>query len=529
VPYKVFFVEDEIEIREGIRDNVAWKEHGFEFCGEAPDGEMALPLLQATKPDVLITDIRMPFMDGLQLSQIVRDRLPATKIIILSGHDEFEYAQKAIKLGVFEYLLKPVSVQDLHQVLQKAAAELDQERGEQQALQELRDQVEENRAALRERFLLRLVTGAASPAEAIEKSQLLGIDLIARSYLAVAIRIEPADRSEPLDLHRLRRAQRLAAVLVENNPDAFLLRKDLHEWVLLLKGGSPENLTEERDLLLARMQQAVSGAHCELFAGSGTPQNRITEICHSFLQAADSLEEAARGRKSAGGAGDGSDEASLLKVDKSAVEDYLRSGTVEGFDAFFETFSRPLGERALRSPVAKNYIFTDVVLASARFVDELGGDVDQVVPELGSIETVLEGIAGVEQLRERVRSILAGALAFRDNLVTHQYAGMIKQAQEYMERRYMDPELSLSDVAGEVNHSACHFSAIFSQETGQTFKEYLTEIRIKKARELLRTTTLKAFEICDRVGYRDPHYFSHVFHKHTGLTPMEYRLQVQAV
>ena len=100
-------------------------------------------------------------MDGLQLSQIVRDRLPATKIIILSGHDEFEYAQKAIKLGVSEYLLKPVSVQDLHNVLQKVASELEQERGEQQALQRLRDQVEENRAALRERFLLRLVTGAA--------------------------------------------------------------------------------------------------------------------------------------------------------------------------------------------------------------------------------------------------------------------------------------------------------------------------------------------------------------------------------
>ena len=303
MPYRVFFVEDEIAIREGIRDNVDWNAHGFEFCGEAPDGEMALPLLYAAKPDVLITDIRMPFMDGLQLSQIVRDRLPATKIIILSGHDEFEYAQKAIKLGVFEYLLKPVSVQDLHLVLQKAAAELDQERGEQQALQKLRDQVEENRAALRERLLLRLVTGDASPAEAIEKSQLLGIDLVARSYLVVGIRIEPSDRSEPLDLDSLQRAQQLAALLVENNPDAFLLRKDLHELVLLLKGSSPENLYEERDLLLERMRQAVRSAQCELIAGSGTPQKRITEICQSFLDAADNLEDAARGRKSAGGAG----------------------------------------------------------------------------------------------------------------------------------------------------------------------------------------------------------------------------------
>ncbi len=131
MPYKAFFVEDEIEIREGIRDNVDWAAHGFEFCGEAPDGELALPLIQAAKPDLLITDIRMPFMDGLQLSQIVRERLPRTKIVILSGHDEFEYAQRAVKLGVFEYLLKPVSLQDLHHVLDKVALELDQERDEQ--------------------------------------------------------------------------------------------------------------------------------------------------------------------------------------------------------------------------------------------------------------------------------------------------------------------------------------------------------------------------------------------------------------
>jgi two-component system response regulator YesN len=126
--YKVFFVEDEIVTREGIREKVDWRGHGFEFCGEAPDGEIALPLLQTVQPDVLITDIKMPFMDGLELSRIVHERMPTTKIVILSGHDEFEYAQAAIKLGVTEYLLKPVTIQDLHCMLRQVAAELDRER-----------------------------------------------------------------------------------------------------------------------------------------------------------------------------------------------------------------------------------------------------------------------------------------------------------------------------------------------------------------------------------------------------------------
>ena len=148
MPYKVFLVEDEIVTRQGIRDNVDWKANGFEFSGEATDGDMALPLIQATKPDVLITDIKMPFMDGLQLCKIIRERMPWVKIIILSGHDEFEYAQEAIKLGVNEYLLKPITVQEMHKVLQKLAAQLDHEKSEQENLDKLREQLEENQAML---------------------------------------------------------------------------------------------------------------------------------------------------------------------------------------------------------------------------------------------------------------------------------------------------------------------------------------------------------------------------------------------
>jgi two-component system response regulator YesN len=525
--YKVFLVEDEVVTREGMRDNVGWQAHGFEFCGEAPDGEMALPLLQAVKPDLLITDIRMPFMDGLQLSRIVRDRMPGVKIIILSGHDEFEYAQKAISLGVSEYLLKPISVQDLHAVLRKVAAELDRESGERLALQNLREQIEENRAALRERFLFKLVTGAASPAEAIEKSQLLGIDLVARCYLVVLLRAEPSDGSGPFDYDSRQQAHQIVSGHVENNPDVFLLRKDMEELVLLMKGNSPEYLEEERDLLLTRITGELAPAGCNLRVGSGAPQKRISDICQSFVEAVEHMSAGTSGRV-AQRIDDGFDKAELLKVDRSAVEDYLRTGTVEGFDSFFEAFVRPLGESALRSPVVDNYIFMDMVLAAARFVDELGGDVDRVVPELNGVDVAPTGIETVEQLRERARTVLVDALVFRDGRAGRHYTGVIKQAQETLERRYMEPELSLNDVAAQVNLSPCHFSAVFSQETGQTFKECLTEIRIKKAKELLRTTGLKTFEICYQVGYNDPHYFSHVFKKQTGRTPGEFRAQAQA-
>jgi two-component system response regulator YesN len=519
--YKVFFVEDEIVTREGIRDNVDWVANGFEFCGEATDGEMALPLLRTARPDVLITDIKMPFMDGLQLSKIVRERMPWVKIVILSGHDEFEYAQQAIKLGVTEYLLKPVTVQNLHQVLQKLAARLDQEKEEQENLRHLREQIEENRAILRERFLLKVIVGALSSAEAIEKGQLLGLDLVARCYLVVILKTELEDRSEQFDYDEYQQVQRVVAGLVEDMPDVFLLRKDWEELVLLMKGNALEFLEEERERLLERIKQEVKRTRYQLTIGIGTPKKRIAELHQSFVEALVNIQRAADEKNNR--LNNAVDKADLLKVDRAAVENFLRCGAKEDFDIFFNTYIRPLGETALTSYLIKNYIFVDVVLATVKLVNELGGDIDQVVPELESIETTLASIKTVEQLREQVYRILTSTLAFRDRHTSSHYMSTIQQAKDYIDHHYMEPELSLNEVAAQVNLSPSHFSVVFSKEACQTFKEYLTEIRIQKAKEYLRTTALRSVDISYQVGYSDPHYFSHVFRKVTGLSPNEFR------
>jgi len=519
MPFKVFLVEDEIVTREGIRDNVDWQANGFEFAGEATDGEMALPLLQTAKPDVLITDIKMPFMDGLQLSKIMRERMPWVKIVILSGHDEFQYAQQAIELGVTEYLLKPVTVQNLHHTLQKIALQLDREAKEQENLKKLQEQIEENRATLQERFLLKLVVGAVSSTEAIEKGQALGMDLIARCYLVVIIKTELGDRSEQFDYDEYQHVQQIVAGLVETNPDIFWLKKDWEELVLIMKGDTSEYLEEERDLILEQIKQAVKRTRYQLAIGVGTPKKRITDIYQSFIEAVENI------RNSADGGKNGLTRAELLKVDKAAVEHYLRSGVKEDFDKFFDTYIRPLGETALKSYLLKNYIFVDVVLSTVKLVNELGGEIDQVIPELNSIETILANIKTIEQLREQAYKILSSALTFRDNQTKSQYTGIIQQAKEYIEHHYMEPNLSLSEIASQAHLSASYFSVVFSQETHQTFKDYLTEVRIKKAKGLLRTTTLRSADISYQVGYNDPHYFSSAFKKNTGLSPTEFRQQ----
>jgi two-component system, response regulator YesN len=523
--YKVFLVEDEIVTREGIRDNVDWKSSGFEYCGEASDGETALLLIRAVKPDILITDIKMPFMDGLQLGKLVREHMPWIKIIVLSGHDEFEYAQEAIKIGVTEYLLKPITVLEMQKVLSRLASQLDEERKEQENLKQLQEQLNESRLMLRERLLLNIVSGTVSSSEAIEKGQALGLDLVARCYLVVILQFELNDRSEQFNYDEYQKIQKTVSGLVGNNPDIFLLKKDWKELVLLIKGNIPQYLEEEKNYRLDSIKQELNKTRYQLTIGVGSLKDRIADIYQSFIEAYVSIqnttdrEEDASNRLVV--------KAELLKVNKSAVETYLNCGVVDDFEEFFSTYIQPLGETALNSYLIKNYLFMDVVLATAKLVNDLGGNIDLEIPGLNSIEATLANIKTIDQLKNEMYKLLASSMAFRDSQTSGQHTKVIRQAKDYIDQHYMEPDLSLFTIASLVNLSSSHFSMVFSQETCQTFKEYLTTTRIQKARELLRTSSLSSNDISYQVGFNDPHYFSYVFKKTTGLSPTEFRSKTQ--
>ena len=238
--YKVFLVEDEIATREGIRDAVDWRAAGYQFCGEAPDGEIALPLIRERRPETVITDIKMPFMDGLQLCRILRETLPATKIIILSGHDEFKYAQEAIQIGVTEYLLKPIVPQDLVAALRKVARQIDEEHQTTAHIEALQAQMASHRPLLRERCLLDLVAGNSCSADFIKQAQSLEIDLLAPWYQVLVVRavLHPSAPQTPL----FAVCQQIDAVLAEiigETGSVVSFRPGLKETILILKGDDP--------------------------------------------------------------------------------------------------------------------------------------------------------------------------------------------------------------------------------------------------------------------------------------------------
>ena len=237
--YKVFLADDEAAMRTGVRNNIDWDNSGFVLAGEAPDGEMALPLMQEIMPDILITDVRMPFMDGIELSRIVRKTMPWIKIIILSGHDEFEYAKQAISIGVEEYLLKPVTSEKLMETLKEVAARIEEEKEKSRNIENL---ISDARKTRSEKLLSDLLYGNIPPGEAESLAGELGLSIASDYYLVMIAELHysPAE-----DYNSLKGACARLSVVLDDWGNNISLGQGPDRIACIMKGRDPAALEEE--------------------------------------------------------------------------------------------------------------------------------------------------------------------------------------------------------------------------------------------------------------------------------------------
>ncbi len=527
--YKIFIVEDEIVVREGIRDNIDWESTDFIMAGEAPDGEMALPLIQEIKPDILITDIKMPFMDGLELCRIVRKSMPWIKIVIISGHDEFNYAKEAISIGVTEYMLKPVSSVELLKQLNKVAIKIENEKEEKANIEKIKNQLNSNRESIKEKFLNEVSLGIITTKEALEKASYFNIDLVSRYYLVEIIEIEKSENIKYFNQEELLEIDIIISNYIEKNPEIIRFKRNLEEFVLIIKGESEKDLEEISYRTAQSIKYEVERTtECILSIGIGSVQERVHGIAYSFKDAS-----TANRQKILLGKGKiidindikiDKEESRLLDISKISITDFLKVGSKQSINGFLDEYIKCLNTTGLKSIMYIHYAFLNIVLNTVKFIENLEGDNKKVIEEISNSENTLLGIVSINQFKEQAFNILSKAFDYRDNIVESKYLNVIAMAKKYINENYSDSSMSLNSVAAFVNISPSHFSTIFSQETGETFIEYLTKTRINKAMELLKTTSQKTFEISYAVGYNDPHYFSHLFKKVTGRTPREFRI-----
>lgn len=517
--YKVFIAEDEIVVREGLRNSIQAGSGPFVLVGEASDGEMALSIMKDVKPDILITDIRMPFVDGLSLSRIIKKILPWIKIIIISGHDEFQYAQEAISIGVDEYILKPISASDMLLTLGKLVDRIEQEKLHLSSIENLKQQAQSNSDLIRERWLYDLVTGIVKTEDALVKGGDMGLDLIAHGYLVAIIKLSISSENYA----ELINAKLNINSLIDHQEEVLCFSQSRDSIVLLLKQLASEPLEETAYTLGQAIKYEVErNTKCLVTIGIGSFVERIGSLSQSYADAEKAITFSVKtGQNLIIGIHDLNtfSEIDFLKLDGSPISERLKYVKKSGINEIIAQYMTMIGTDPLQTTLISYYLLYDLMVAISRIIDELGGVVQEVIPCLSNKAQLLEMAGSKETFCDGVKSILDPFIDFRDQKAAGKYYEMIQKAKQHINLHFADQDISLHSVASIVHVSPNHFSTIFSQETGETFIEYLTRVRINTSKELLLTTSHRSADIAYEVGFGDPHYFSYIFKKHTGISP----------
>lgn len=540
---KIFLAEDEVVVRETIKRMIPWEELGFELVGEAADGEMALPLLLRQQPDLLITDIKMPFMDGLTLARLAKKEIPGLKVVILSGYDDFNYAKQAIGIGVEDYLLKPITKNALIERLSEIRSRYEHEKTQKEYYEKFQREMQAYEKNSSRDFFEALVGGSMDMMEVYKRAEKLGLDIVAEAYNVLIFTMNcDEDFSGQRDEYSSWEAESLE--LLENffagHSSAMLFRSNIFSYSVLLKG-QRETIEENTRACVDEIRKILSrqDGRREWFLAVGQSVERLSQIQKSYHTASRAFSQRylydenilyydeMETMEHPGGQAETEDNAYLQKVDVNALnpailQKFLSNGLQEETENFVKDYFYAIGQEPMESLVFRNYVILNVRFSVISFIKGLGCDTNEM--ESADTEEVLaESGKNMESAIAYAKKMISQAIGIRDQNSGNKNRSILKTAVDFIDSHYMDEEISLNTVANVANVSSNHFSALFSQNMGQTFIEYLTTLRMNKAKELLRCTGMRSSEIAGEIGYKDAHYFSYLFKKTQGMTPSDYR------
>lgn len=541
---KVYLVEDEIIIRQSIKNSIDWEKEGYEVVGDASDGELALPVILKEKPDILITDIRMPFMDGLELSRMVKAELPDIKIVILSGYDDFEYAKQAIKIGVAEYLLKPVSSAVLLEHLSEIAEKVRDEREDLALKKVYYQEMQENEELIKMKFLGELISGKLSLADAMEKGKRFHMNLSGPFYRIILFKFIQEDHVQAEQSEALAEAYEAVGNYVDGLKDAFRFQRGVEGWAFLLTSVE-EDMEAQTERFIEGLKEVIAPFEAlTWFGGIGSEAARLRELRYSFREA----DKAFAGRfvqepnqiisveqlnyEQLDNEFDANIFGEINQFDQ-IITRFLSSGSREEVESFVGALFTEISEDHFRSLMIRQYIIMDIYATVLAFCKKLRKDTGADGEAAGQMESLRENeeilkravltAESVDDIKDYIGTLLDHVIELRNTLSGRRYSDIIRTARKRIEQDYMSEDISLNTVAAEVCMSPSYFSSVFSKEMGKTFIEYLTEVRMEKAKQYLVCSSMKTSEISYEVGYKDPHYFSYIFKKTQGCTPKEYR------
>lgn len=529
--YTVLLVDDEEEVIRVIMKKINWEGLGFSVIGYANNGVKALEMVEEFQPDVVMTDIKMPYMDGLELANRIKTEYPATKLLLFTGFDEFEYAKEAIHLEVEEYILKPVNSVELMNVFTSLKIKLDQEISEKRNAQTLQKYYLESLPLLQANFYSTLIEGRIHENELEKYLSDYQISLPGPYFCCLVIHTSSA--SVPGDMNPL-----LLATSVRKQAEERLEKRwsaksfsYLGNTVMIAQlrtENEVSELTDECDRFCKYAQKIIGAV---VTVGVGQVCSSVLDLSQSYSTARESvsyrviygasravnIKEIAPQEK--GEADDAADEelAALFKAIRLGSEEAV-TGAVDRYmeRTIFPMKSLQYHHIAVIELAGELYRFAaNNDIAEQDFLE--GRDMKHLYSSLLDLEP--------EALRKWLYEI---CLSFRVSLInarSRSTKSFVFKAQEYVHTNYSDESLSLDRVCQALNVSNSYFSTIFKKETGNSFIGYLTDYRMEQASRLLLETNEKNYIIAKEVGYADPNYFSYVFKRKFGVSPSKYRAE----
>ncbi|MFV0361980.1 MAG: response regulator [Suipraeoptans sp.] len=529
--YKILLVDDEILVREAIREKIRWNDLGFELVADLENGKEAQKFVENNLVDLVLTDIYMPYMDGLELSKFLYENYPDIAIVIFSGYSDFEYAKRAIQYKVSEYILKPVTAIELSEILIKVKEKLDSKKNEEEKLDELKKVYHtytKNESAIISKTLTKLVNGTESVEKSLHELSELGVKIKASSYRVAVIDIDVYSDLYGIS-EELKKESALMAFVVENiasevlnkTGEGIAFRDNDNRTYMLFYTKKVKELRHHIIETCTKVQELVNETTgLSVSLGIGTYVDDIHDLKVSYNSAMEALKH-----RFSRGDGHIFDAEQTINYEQMETEEEfynmmylsLKNRTIEEVEMILDSISDSMKKYTISKSVIIAYLHR-----LQRLIYETISEKDMSFKltdnDVNTITQMKSLDAAMTFLKEYARE---GLVLLAD--ITQSSTGrQADLAINYLNNNYDNAGLSLNEVCNYLGISSSYFSSFFKDETGSTFLEMLTNIRMGKAKELLTETSLRNYEIAERVGYSDPHYFNIAFKKVVGVTPKEF-------
>lgn len=529
--YKILIVDDEEEIRYGIIRKINWEEYGFEIVGDAENGKDALEKAEKLKPDIIMTDIKMPFMDGLELGEKIKDIMSWTKVIIFSGSDELEYAHKAIKINAYEYVLKPIDSTELIEVLKNLKIKMDKEYDEKKNIEILYKHYKDSLPILKEKFLVGTIEGRIKEGVWKEEGPKIGVDF-KNPYYALGVICKDSfmeekeedklDEEDLLDIS-------IKKILDDLMKDYCDYESFIYSGTIIIIG----NLEKKEDILkfIKGLNEVCKTAEYIIYknvsAGVGQVVDEYSKIRFSYKMARNAMHyRMVLGTGRAIYIKDVEPDNSVqLQFDENDERELLNAIKIKSKEEIVSTISKlfiKANELLLPFNLYKIYLI-QITTTLLKLVQAYELNIEEVFEVGFNCYSHIDKFDSMDKAKEWFieKGLKISSLIKRERLDSSKL--LIEKAKEYINENYNDSEISVEKLCKHLHVSPTYFSTIFKRETGENFVNYLTTVRLDKAVNLLNTTDFKTYVIAQNVGYPEANYFSYVFKRRFGVSPSKYR------